>query len=69
MSRQPTDLTKHARRITRRLGVRGLQVTSATYGAEIRVTLDDDPTIFVHCQADTPLAVVEVGIRGWIKAR
>lgn len=61
-----TEQTKQARRITRRLGVNGLQVTSASVGVEIRVALDADPRIVVHCQVDTPLATVEEGLRGWI---
>ena len=64
--RDPSPLTKQARRITRRLGAHGLAVTSATVGTEVRVTLDSDPAIFVYCQADTPVSFVEEGIRGWI---
>ncbi len=63
----PTPLTKHARRITRRLGVHGLAVTSETVGHEIRVTWDADPKVFVHCQADTPIDQVEAGLREWIQ--
>lgn len=62
----PSPLTKQARRITRRLGAHGLAVTSATVGTEVRVSLDSDPSIFVHCQVDTPVSVVEMGIRGWM---
>lgn len=61
-----SPLTIQARRITRRLGVNGLAVTSETVGTEVRVSLDSNPRIFVHCQVDTPVSVVEEGIRGWM---
>lgn len=64
-----TPLTKQARRITRRLRLNGLEVTSETDGAQVRVTLPGDAEYFpivVCCQVDTPVEQVETGVRGWM---
>jgi hypothetical protein len=63
-----TPQTKQARRVTRRLRLNGLEVTSESAGGEVRVTLPvvGETPIVVHCQVDTPVEVVEEGVRGWL---
>ncbi len=61
-------LTDHAAAIETALGLNGLAVTCAVVGDEVRVTLpvEEESSIVVHCQADTPVETVEEGVRGWL---